>query len=249
VTGGIFADNRCGFDAKYSDNLTLTNIEIRGFSNSARNLTRPLNFWKMCPSTAAVVGYRLNTFIYDASETKGATVKNLVFADFDTSPDCPNSVAIEINSLDVRDAHFDYLSSLQNISIQDSRDFRINACPAQNVGINDIVLIDLDGSVFNRAIGSGPYSIISNVNSLTSFATNGCTLHPDTCIADCSSTCLRTMEFMVEQTGTRHWVLRVTKDNGDGVFYIYVSDRHGLLRNNYIVSTEAYAIVKPKSKD
>jgi hypothetical protein len=111
-------------------------------------------------------------------------VKNLVFADFDTSSDCRNSVAVELNSLDVRDAHFDYLSSLQNISIQDSLDFRVNACPAQNVGINDIALADLDGSIFNRAIGSVPYSLVSNVNSLTSFATNDCILHPDTCIAE-----------------------------------------------------------------
>jgi len=218
VTGGIIADNRVGLEARYSENLTISNVEIRGFSNSSRTLTLPPYFWQLCPSSSAVVGYRLNTFINDGSETKGVTAKNLIFADFDATLDCPGSVSIELNSLDVTDGHFDYLSSFQNISIKDSRNFYINACRAQSVGINDIVLTDIDGSLFNHTNASSPYSVVSNVNSLTTFAANSCTLHPEMCLADCASTCLRTVEYSVEQFGTSKWALQIIKDNGDGVF-------------------------------
>jgi len=218
VIGGIIADNRVGLEARYSDNLTLTNIDIRGFSNLSRALTKAPYFWQLCPSSSAVVGYRLNTLIDDSSETKGATVKNLVFADFDTSPDCPASVAIELNNLDVSDGHFDYMTSFQNISIKDSRNYYINACRAQSIGINDVVLTDKDGSVFNHINASSPYSIVSNVKSLTTFATNPCTLYPEMCVADCASTCLRTVEYSVEQFGTSKWALQIIKDNGNGAF-------------------------------
>jgi len=222
VSGGIIADNRCGLEARYSDNLTLDNVDIRGFSNATRNATRPPYFWKLCPSASSVVGYRLNTFINSGTETKGVTVKNIAFTEFDTSPDCPKSVAIELNSLDVTDAHFDYLSSFRNVSISDSRsNYYINACLAQSVGINDIVLTDIDGGIFNRGNASGPYSIVSNTNAMTAFTsstTSSCLLYPEVCLAYCASTCLRTVEYFVEQIGTRYWALQLIKDNGDGVF-------------------------------
>jgi len=233
LTGGIIADNRCGLEARKSDNLTISNLELRGYSKSSRVLTQPPYFWKLCPSTSSVSGYRLNAFINDSSETVGVTTKNVVFADFDTSPDCPKSVAIELNNVDISNEPSDYLSSFQNISIQDSRNYFINACPAQAVGINDIALTDKDGSIFKLSNASSPYSIVSNVDSLKTFANNSCSVYPDMCVAVCGSTCLRAVEFTTEQTGTRNWALQIIKNSDAGVSDI-ASDNQIVVGSNYL---------------
>jgi len=111
-----------------------------------------------------------------------------VFADFDTSPECPKSVAIELNKVDVSNEPSNYLSSFQNISIQDSRNYFINACPAQAVGISDFALTDKDGSIFKQSNTSSPYSTVSNVDSLETFATNSCSVYSDMSVAVCGST-------------------------------------------------------------
>ena len=139
IINGLFVDNQVGIFARFSDNLTITNTAVKGQTNVTRALTRPPFLRKLCPSTKPVIGLQMNTYINDSGDTKGLTMRNVSFTDFDSSADCIGSVAISFNPYDKRDGHFDYITSFKNVSISDTRNRSINACDAQqNLGTDEI---------------------------------------------------------------------------------------------------------------
>ena len=113
----------------------------------------------------------------------------------------------------ITDTHFDYTSSLQNVTVSDSRGLFVDGCKASSsYGVDDIVITDqdgylaasLDGTSFLEAI---PGAFVSNRDYMKF---DDCIEYPDNCLAFCPGRCLRTLTYSVEQYGTENWKLKVT---------------------------------------
>jgi hypothetical protein len=116
---------------------------------------------------------------------------------------------------DIRsDSHFDYTSSMTNVSIADSRDHFFDGCKAASkYGVDDIVITDVDGSLRTSMDGTPADNetfgvLVSNNAHHTTFAE--CFDYPSNCMAYCPSTCLRTVTYTVEQYYTEDVTLVVT---------------------------------------
>lgn len=121
-----------------------------------------------------------------------------------------------ISFFDIRtDSHFDYTSSVENVTIFDSRGLFIDACTALlKYGVDDIVINDLDGALASSMTGTSSTSQTSGVFvSNTDFMKFGdCIGYASNCLAYCPDLCLRTVTYTVEQFGTDGFKLIVTSE-------------------------------------
>lgn len=133
------------------------------------------------------------------------------------------------------DGHFDYLTSFEGVSISDSRGVVIDGCTAsEEMGVNDIVINDIDGSL-NPAGASGvPSALVSNYPHMTGAFGDKCT-GIGKCMAYCPGVCLSTFSLKVEQFGTENWKLRVTVGNDFFDIPGTIEDR-----NDYRFFSDAY---------
>ena len=121
-----------------------------------------------------------------------------------------------ISFSDIRtDSHFDYTSSVGNVTISDSRGLFIDACTAlSRYGVDDIVINDLDGALASSIMGTSSTSQTSGVFvSNTDFMKfSDCITYASNCVAYCPNLCLRTVTYAVEQFGTDGVKLLVTSE-------------------------------------
>ena len=117
---------------------------------------------------------------------------------------------------DIRtDSHFDYTTSLENVTVLDSRGLFIDACTASlKYGVDDIVLHDLDGSLVASISGTSPDNETSGVfvSNTDSMKFSGCIEYASNCLSYCPDICLRTVTYAVEQFGTEGFNLLVTSE-------------------------------------
>ena len=138
----------------------------------------------------------------------------LCFADKNTNTCQKGSWPIAFSDIRTT-SHFDYTSSIENISISDSRGLFIDGCgAASKYGVDDIVITDLDGS-FISSLGSTTsdnetFGVLVSNNARMMFGE--CFDYPSNCMAYCPGTCLRTVTFAVEQYGTENIKLEVTSE-------------------------------------
>ena len=114
------------------------------------------------------------------------------------------------------DSHFDYTSSLQNVTVFDNRGMFIDGCKARlEYGVDDIVITDQDGYLA-ASINGAPFEeaipgvFVSNTEHMLF---NDCVEYADNCLAYCPSICLRTVTYLVEQYETENVNLLVTAGN------------------------------------
>jgi hypothetical protein len=119
------------------------------------------------------------------------------------------SQAIAI-SPDLRDKHFDYISSAQNVKISDSRGIVMDGCQvAASYGVKDIVITDMGGS-FDPSKNGTSGSLVHDYEHVKGILGVGACSSIGKCLAFCPNACLRTFSLKVEQFGTDNWKLRVS---------------------------------------
>eukprot|EP00591_Stephanopyxis_turris_P012014 CAMPEP_0195517630 /NCGR_PEP_ID=MMETSP0794_2-20130614/11096_1 /TAXON_ID=515487 /ORGANISM="Stephanopyxis turris, Strain CCMP 815" /LENGTH=1723 /DNA_ID=CAMNT_0040646463 /DNA_START=75 /DNA_END=5246 /DNA_ORIENTATION=+ len=213
LKGSLFADNRKGVLFDYTDNVKFHDSIIRGQTLLYKNLAETQNLETLCPSKYPVVGLAMPTFLRYSNKL-GAEFSNLHFTEFDNSEGChANSGPIFFNSRR-RDRHWNYLTSFQNVTIDESSDLNLRTAEIRDV--TDVVITDLDSSTNPDILSkfSGSSSIVSNKSYMTGLFPERCTNYGGNYFSYCEDTCLRTVYFFVESYGTELWTLIVTKADG-----------------------------------
>jgi hypothetical protein len=139
---------------------------------------------------------------------------------------CKDSVPIEFNTADKRDGHWNYVSSFDKVQFES--DNIMNTQKAIEGGVPDIVIIDIDGSSDPAKEATGASSFVTDKPQLTAFASR-CTSYPRG-MAYCEGSCLRTVTLYFDQTDTKDYSVKFTRQDGKvafGVgFYRYDNDAH-----------------------
>jgi len=252
ISGSLFAESVLyNVEFRWSDEMTMTETDIRGISSTTKNLAHPSYFEKPCKGNYkySPVGYRMQAALYRNNNvprlTRGARLSDVHFSLFDQPDDdaCSDSVPISFNSVEKRDGHWDYLTSFANVTVDGIK--MMDAKVADESGIPDIVITDPDGSSDPSGLNTGPGSFVSNKLYLKKFAGGDCSVYHDG-IAYCQNTCYRTLQLKVGSTGD--FDLRVTKeDDGAEVFIpdIYPYDNDGTNRSSYHGFDRIYSVSLP----
>ena len=117
----------------------------------------------------------------------------------------------------ITDTHFDYTSSLQNVTISDSRGLFMDGCKASSsYGVDDVVITDQDGYLLASLDGASFSEATAGVfvSNKDYMKFDDCIEYPDNCLAYCPGRCLRTVTYLVEQYGTENVKLKVTGEPG-----------------------------------
>jgi len=222
---------------RWCDEMEIIDTEIRGISNDLKALVDPPYYNKPCVSNnfRSPMGYRMQTNIHNfdykfpdgtISTNKGVRLVNVQFFDFDHDDACENSVPIGFNTDDKRDGHWDYVSSFTNVQFES--DNIMDTEEADTGGVSDVVIIDVDGSSDPANRASSASALVSDKLHLKAFATR-CTSYPHD-LAYCEGSCLRTVSFVVDQTGTKFFYAKITREDGTNAigvdFYRYDNDAH-----------------------
>lgn len=107
---------------------------------------------------------------------------------------------------------FDLYTTLAGITV-DANISPIDFCDAEKVGVDDVYIIDLDGSLRPAALSTGsPSTLVSNqVNMLNFVARGRCTTNEARCYSYCDQTCFRSVRFEVDPADTEEYELKVCK--------------------------------------
>eukprot|EP00804_Cyclotella_cryptica_P009369 CCRYP_018076-RB/>CCRYP_018076-RB protein AED:0.03 eAED:0.03 QI:374/1/1/1/0.94/0.9/20/617/4181 len=221
--GGILADNQWGFFLLSSDGVLIDGMTVKGYTDAVQYITTPTNRLKLCSRPDwSHEGIRMMTKKDRYSETdpnRGLRLKNVAFSDFDKNTKSCLLGSWPISFSDITtDSHFDYTSSMQNVTVSHSGGLFMDACTASSkYGIDDIVINDLDGALIASIEGTSLEDAISGVFvSNTNFMKfSDCIEYASNCLAYCPGLCLRTVTYAVEQFGTEGLKLLVTNDSGD----------------------------------
>ncbi len=239
LENSLLAENAYNLEMRWCDNINVTDTDIRGVSLSTMHLTNPPYLTKPCRSNGfySPIGYRMHTDIYRwQGLKKGVKLENVDFTLFDHQGQCSSSVAVDFNTVDKRDGHWDYTSSFINVKISGNK--FIDANSANRNGVPDIIISDPDGSsnpgIRNAMSVAG--SFVSNKLYLTELARGDCTLYYES-IAYCEDACYRTVQLMVSQLDSIFYDLEVVRDDGTVTyppsFYQYDDDYNRSLYEDY----------------
>ena len=208
----LFAENsQFNMEMRWVDNVHIQDTVIRGYTSETKALVEPPYFNEPCvsPSFYTSIGIKIPTQItsWDRTNNIGATLTNVLFTNFDHSGECEASIPITFNSNDNYYNHFNYLTMFQNVTVDGTK--IMDASSSDQEGVKDIVVHDIDGS--SDPLGQASQGMfVSNVNRLTAFAEKGCIMYPQG-ISYCAESCYRTVTFMVDQSSSNDYDLRVTR--------------------------------------
>ncbi len=251
LESSLLAENGRNIHFYLSDNVNVTDADIRGISPSTKYLVHPPYFNKPCTSSGfySPIGYLSSTYLNRFQDPhRGAKLENVSFSLFDQSDRCSPSIPIAFRS-DKRDGHWDYMSSFTNVTVNGTK--FIDAKEADENGITDIIISDPDGRsnpaflgkendfMKTRELDSSLFdagSFVSNKPYLTNLARGKCELYHDG-ISYCEGACYRTVRLMVGQTGTAGYDLKVTREDDGAVTYIpSIYEYDGYSNHNYNMS-------------
>eukprot|EP00554_Chaetoceros_debilis_P007442 CAMPEP_0194077066 /NCGR_PEP_ID=MMETSP0149-20130528/3732_1 /TAXON_ID=122233 /ORGANISM="Chaetoceros debilis, Strain MM31A-1" /LENGTH=4275 /DNA_ID=CAMNT_0038757959 /DNA_START=113 /DNA_END=12940 /DNA_ORIENTATION=+ len=228
IRESLFAENpKYNVELRYSDDIEMIDTDIKGISAATKYLHHPSYFSKPCISngytpdspTGLIMQtklYRWNGSYSDGTPrlNRGAKLTNVNFSLFDQTDECSDSVPIKFNTYNgIDDGHWNYLSSFTNVRFDGNKMF--NGQDANEAGVPDIVISDIDGTSDPSQQSTGPGSFVSNKRYLTSFARGDCNLY-DNDISYCRDACYRTVQLRVDQTESGDYDLRVTREE-DGI--------------------------------
>ena len=237
LVDGLFADNAGNsIEIRWTDNVHIQNSVIRGYTTETKALVKPPYFNKPCKSYHfnSPIGLKLPTAIHKWGRTDncGASLTDVLFTDFDHTDECEESIPLSFQSNDNSYNHFDYLTSFQNVTINGTN--IMDALTAEQDGIRDIVINDVDGSLDPAKEATKSGMLVSDVKWLKDFVKN-CTTYPHG-ISYCNDSCYRTISFMVDQYDSNHFDMKITRES-DGkevlVPYSYQYDDNLHLKKYY----------------
>ena len=111
---------------------------------------------------------------------------------------------------------FDYFSVLVDVSVENGI-IPVNLCEAKEHNVTDIYLTDLRSNLQTSTSRSfiGSSTIISDDSWISTYLPlYQCKVFADQCLAYCEDTCLRTVTYRVDPTGSDTYKLRVCKAEG-----------------------------------
>ena len=218
IKGGFFADNRYHiYIARCLGVSEISDAVIYSETQHQRNLVASQGALTLrCDNGNPIQGIRIATFRNYPGYEQTMHLKNLRFWDFDKVSDCSNSAPIYLSNLR-EDDHFDFNFHVTNLTVNGLRGQKtLSACAAAATNINDVVITDLDGSLDPNPAPefTGVASAVSNQPFMTAFADGLCDEIEDSCMTYCRDTCLRTVSWLVEGSGTEGLTLHVFEEGG-----------------------------------
>ncbi len=171
IDSSLIAENGRNIDFYRSDDVNVTNADIRGTSSFTKYLAHPPYYNKPCRSSGyySPVGFIMPTYLYrNANPYRGVRFENVHFSLFDQSDVCSPSIPIIFRS-EKLDGHWNYMSSFTNVTFNGTK--FIDAMDADESGITDIIISDPDGK--SNPAKSRCYSIIIKTDSSNNAASSG----------------------------------------------------------------------------
>ena len=212
ITNSLFADNtRYGILLRGMDNTYLQDAVILGITSETKTLVKAPYFNQPCITynydPPAGLNMPTNIYWWDQRDNVGLTLTDVIFDDFDHSDKCSPSTPISFRTDDQRNNHFDYVTMFKNVTLKGSK--KMDASSSAERNVKDIVIHDTDGS--SDPSGQASHGVfVSDVNWLKHFSGGECKKYSDG-ISYCANNCYRTVSFMVEQSTTTEFDLRITR--------------------------------------
>lgn len=247
--GGKFYDNQYGMVLRVGDGTTIRDVDIKGSSEEykdhtiARSTDRQLCQYTNWDHFGLMIGSR----VWRTGHTDpglGMRLKNVTISGLDKEkswyPNCQSTYPMVMNPWDVLEKHFDYITSVEDTKIVDSRGAVIDACKAETqIGVKDIVITDVDGSL--DPTGQASFgSLVQDHPFVHGIFGDACS-STGNCMAYCPELCLRTFTYKVEQFRTHSWVLRVS------VLCVYIiiipQDRSDCQKKTYIKNSSCTPMI------
>lgn len=206
-----------------SDEMELHNTIIRGITTAKKEEMKLAMYNSPCISSGwpAPIGFRMNNWIHrfnghhtETVPNLGVKVTNVQFTDFDHDDECSGSVAVgfraaQLSDPDVNDGHFNYVSSFENVDLGSTL---IDMASAKLGGLQDIVIIDPNGSSDPAGASNSASAFMSDRNELKAFlASSDCTSYDDVGMAYCKNSCLRGVTLLVDQMETKGLDMKITR--------------------------------------
>jgi len=214
--GGSLSDNQYGLVIVYADRITVSDFDIVGSSEIFKEHTVARSL-KLCGHDSwHHEGINMMSAVWRLGHNDpnlGLRLRNVNITGFDKEqewyPKCKSTVPIAFKN-NKYDGHFDYVSSAENVNIIDSRGTVMAGCRvAQEIGVKDIVITDLDGS-FNPSGSATGGALVSDEPHVTDILGPDACTSIEGCMAYCPDVCLRSFSYKVEQFGTENWKLKIT---------------------------------------
>lgn len=221
--------NGYGVEMRWSDDVSVSDTDIRGLSQEMEELSRRPYFSSPCKSRwwPYPMGYRIQSQIYrsdfsnDGKNNRGMSMSNVNFYDFDHSDEwqyfnleeknrCSHSTSIGINTSDKRDNHFNYVSSFKDVSFDGPNTIDLQTANANEDGVYDVVVVDPDGGSDPSKQSNSGSVFVSDKEHLTAFASD-CTSYSALGMAYCPNTCYRGVTVYANQIETSEFDLKVTR--------------------------------------
>jgi len=144
---------------------------------------------------------------------------------------------------------------LTDVSIEDGA-IPVDLCQAKDHGVTDVYLTDLNSSLqpsTSRSV-SGASTIISDESWFTTFlSSDKCLLFANQCLAYCEDTCLRTITYQADPTGSEAYRLKVcntaqTCIEVDNTYWYEEEDTEvvTLIRNTQVDRLRYFSVTLPK---
>lgn len=201
LDGGIISDNRIGIDVWQADNISISNMAIKGYSSAFKAIAESVvGTEKRCSAGAEsppLNGVRLhpNAMLNDSG---GTTITNTTFSGFVESTGCnPSSSAIVFNSINIADPSYTMTTQISGVTFELSGtpQDEITLCAAHSVNMLDIYITDLDGSLNPNGVGEEGL-IVSNTTAMTS--SGSCSSLPGSCAQYCTGVDMDMAQLLVD---------------------------------------------------
>lgn len=201
LNGGFYGDNRMQIEVdKQSDDVTVTNARVVGFSELYQREAEAGGLASHCPAHRPLSGVQLHSFLR-FRDSKGYHLENITFSNFEEGGFCIGTTAIEMDK-QLRDGHFDAFTSLKNMMFTEGapskEKFNMCALSEEEMFIGDLAINDLDGSLHPDEASSTPGFVVSDTPMMTQFLAEGaCKEMEGSCSLYCESACYRTVNLAV----------------------------------------------------
>lgn len=246
ITDSVIAENSgINIEVNWMEKLRIEDTVIKGYTAETKALVKPPYFEKPCLSGGLLlspVGIRLPTAVQYSSEPfVEANFTNVLFTGFD---ECAESMPITFRTADNPNMHFMYQLSFQNVNIDGKR--KIDMKSADEEGVRDIIIHDIDGSSNPAGATSFPGMFVNNVQWLKKFAPSTCERY-SLGVNYCPNTCYRTVTFMVDQTDPNFDIRVVRLSDRKDIYvsytYPYDGDAH---RKHYSGNFRLFPVSLPE---
>eukprot|EP00986_Skeletonema_menzelii_P010420 scaffold5068_cov70-Skeletonema_menzelii.AAC.1 len=179
--GGFLSDNQKGIEIRRSDGITVQDFVIQGQTETFKNYVNDKNSHKLCGHSGwTYEGIHMMGTMWRLDHLDpgfGLRLRNVALSGFDKEKEyydgCPSTEPIGLSADTHYAAHFDYKSSFENVTIDDSRDVILDGCRASSYGYPDIVITDTNGSLDPDKIASNG-ALVSNEPYMTGLLGDSC---------------------------------------------------------------------------